>query len=175
MTRTIGVVAGSFDPITHGHTWLIRQAAHLVDELHVVIGVNPAKRYSFSSYKRRDLVNAVLDAELDAGSRASTQVHYLEKDLLIQFAQRVGATHLVRGIRDLTDFSYETQMALVNRKIEPAIQTVYMVPPPELSEVSSSTVRGLVGFTDWERIVADYVHPAVLQALREQVAAKGST
>ena len=82
-------------------------------------------------------------------------------------AAKVEATHLIRGIRNNEDFGYETQMALVNRKIAPGIKTVYMAPPPELSEVSSSTVRGLVGFTDWEHIVKGYVHPTVLRALAE--------
>ena len=163
--RTIGVVAGSFDPITHGHEWLIEEAARLVDKLYVVIGINTAKKYSFSDEQRRALVEAVL-RDLDL-SGTPTEVHFLKNDLLIQFAAKVEATHLIRGIRNNEDFSYETQMALVNRKIAPGIKTVYMAPPPELSEVSSSTVRGLVGFTDWEHIVKGYVHPTVLCALAE--------
>lgn len=168
MGKTVGVVAGSFDPITHGHAWLIRQAAKLVDELHVVIGVNPTKRYSFTEAQRLALVQAVLRSELCPDAQARTQVHFLKSDLLIHFAASVGATHLVRGIRDMADFSYEVQMQQVNRKIHSEIQTVYLVPPPELSEVSSSTVRGLVGFTDWEQIVERYVHPEVLTALKAQ-------
>lgn len=172
MGKTVGVVAGSFDPITHGHAWLIQQAAKLVDELHVVIGVNPAKRYHFDEAQRLALVKAVLRTELCPEAQSRTQVHFLKNDLLIHFAASVEATHLVRGIRDVSDFSYEVQMQQVNRKIHSDIQTVYLVPPPELSEVSSSTVRGLVGFTDWEQIVGRYVHPDVLCALREQLACR---
>ncbi len=166
--NTIGVVAGSFDPITKGHEWLISEAARLVDRLHVVIGVNPAKRYLFSDADRRAMVEAALEDLDKAGT--PTEVHFLRHDLLIHFAVRVGATHLIRGIRDTGDFNYETQMALVNRKIAPEVKTVYLVPPPELAEVSSSTVRGLVGFTQWEQIVSGYVHPTVLDAFRRQQA-----
>ena len=167
--HTVGVVAGSFDPITNGHAWLISEAARLVDELHVVIGVNPSKSYSFTDGQRREMVEAVVaDLGLDA---ACVTVHFLKNDLLIQLAGRVGATHLVRGIRNAEDLSYEMQMALVNRRIEPDIRTVYLSPPPELSEVSSSIVKGLVGFNGWEKIVAGYVHPVVLEAFINQLKA----
>lgn len=168
--ETIGVVAGSFDPITRGHEWLISEAARLVDRLYVVIGVNPAKKYLFGDADRKRLVEACV-ADLDMAGTPTT-VHFLSNDLLIQFAVKAGATHLIRGIRDTSDFSYETQMALVNRKIAPQVKTVYMVPPPELSEVSSSTVRGLVGFSGWEDIVRGYVHPSVLQAFVDKQAGR---
>ncbi len=169
--HTIGVVAGSFDPITRGHEWLIGEAARLVDHLHVVIGVNPAKKYTFSDAERRAMVETCV-ADLDVVG-TPTDIHFLSNDLLIQFAVKAGATHLIRGIRDTSDFNYETQMALVNRKIAPAVRTVYMVPPPELSEVSSSTVRGLVGFNGWQDIVKGYVHPCVLAAFEHKLAQRG--
>lgn len=169
--RTVGIVAGSFDPITKGHMWLIQEAARLVDELHVIVGINPAKRYTFSNEERRHFVEAAV-ADLDCFGTPVT-VEFLEKDLLIQAAVRLKATHLVRGIRNAQDFDYETEMALVNRRIAPQVKTVYMVPPPELTEVSSSTVRGLVGFNGWQDIVRDYVHPVVLKAFEERQVAKG--
>jgi pantetheine-phosphate adenylyltransferase len=165
--HTIGIVAGSFDPITNGHAWLIAEAARLVDELHIAIGVNPQKKYTFSDDERKELVGRVVDS-LRLEGEAKPRIHFLRNDLLIQLAGRVRATHLIRGIRNSEDFNYETQMALVNRRIDPEIRTVYMAPPPELSEVSSSTVKGIVGFTDWEPIVAQYVHPVVLEALRKK-------
>lgn len=181
--KSIGVVAGSFDPITHGHAWLIEKSALLVDELHIVIGVNPAKKYWFNENERLHMVRAVVES-LDQESRVpvfksrpnfpagslslhgtKTEIHFLSKDLLIHFAGTVNATHLIRGIRNAVDFNYETQMAAVNRRIDPTIETFYLSPPSELSEVSSSTVRGLVGFTNWQSIVSSYVHPVVLSAL----------
>lgn len=166
--RTIGLIGGSFDPITVGHAYLIAEAARMVDVLHVVIGVNPAKKYLFSEIEREDLVAQVIQGmQLDTPVR----LHFLKNELLIQLATKFGVTHLVRGIRSAEDFGYETQMALVNRKINPNIQTIYLTPPPEMTEVSSSTVKGLVGFTDWPQIVGRYVHPVVLAALTDKHAA----
>jgi pantetheine-phosphate adenylyltransferase len=164
--KTICVVAGSFDPITLGHGHLIREAACMFDEMHVVVGVNPTKKYLFSAEERLTLVSDVVRSmEI---KDMPVHFHYLKDKLLIQLAGEVGATHLVRGIRSTEDFNYETSMALVNRKINPFIGTVYLVPPPELSEVSSSTVKGLVGFEGWESIVSQYVHPLVLDALKRK-------
>jgi pantetheine-phosphate adenylyltransferase len=170
--NTIGVVAGSFDPATRGHGWLIEEAARLVDELHIVIGVNPAKKYLFDEAERGQFLEAMLPDLALCGTPVT--LHYLRNDLLVQFAARHQVTHIIRGVRNAVDFSYETQMALVNRKIDPAIRTVYMVPPAELSEVASSTVKGLVGFTDWEAIVRDYVHPSVVEAFRRKLAERGA-
>ncbi|HDR9106018.1 pantetheine-phosphate adenylyltransferase [Paraburkholderia sp. A2RO-4L] len=161
--KTICMVGGSFDPITVGHAHLIQQAARMADELHVVIGVNPAKKYLFSEAERLTLVHHVV-GDLDIHD-TPVHIHFLKNRLLIQLAHEVGVTHLVRGIRSTEDFTYETQMALLNRKFNPVIQTLYIVPPPELSEVSSSTVKGLVGLEGWQGFVSQYVHPKVLDAL----------
>lgn len=166
--HTVGVVAGSFDPITRGHEWLIAEAARLVDELYVVIGVNSAKKYTFSDSTRKQLVEAaVADLPLNG---TPTEIHFLSNELLIQFAVKHQATHLIRGIRDTGDFNYEVQMASVNRKIAPEVQTIYMTPPPHLSEISSSTVKSLVGVEGWQDIVKGYAHPAVLAAFEKKLA-----
>lgn len=164
---TVGVVAGSFDPITRGHEWLIAEAARLVDELHVVIGINPSKKYTFSDQTRLYLVRAAVSDLNLVGT--PTQVHFLSNQLLIQFALEKKATHLIRGIRDQLDFNYEIQMARVNKKIAPEIRTLYLSPPAELCEVSSSTVKSLVGFQGWTDIVKDYIHPSVLAAFQAQL------
>ncbi|WP_063802278.1 pantetheine-phosphate adenylyltransferase [Burkholderia ubonensis] len=171
--KTIGLVGGSFDPITLGHAHLFVESARMFDELHIVIGVNPSKKYLFSAEERESLVRQVV-ADLNI-TGTPVHFHYLKDRLLIQLAGELGVTHLVRGIRSTEDFTYETQMALVNRKINPVISTVYLVPPPELSEVSSSTVKGLVGFEGWQQIVGQYVHPTVLDALARKHLAKRST
>lgn len=165
--HTIGIVAGSFDPITKGHEWLIQEAARLVDELHVVIGVNHTKQYMFDDATRRALVESSVKNMRLVG--IPIRVHFLSNELLIQFAVKNNATHLIRGIRDTNDFNYETQMASVNRKIAPEVKTVYMVPPPQLSEVSSSTVKSLLGVQGWQDIVKGYVSPAVLKAFEKKL------
>lgn len=170
--KVIGVVAGSFDPITIGHAHLISEAALLADELHIVVGVNPSKKYLFNGDERLALVQEVVAS---LGIRGTpVHYHYLKDRLLIQLAAELNVTHLIRGIRSTEDFTYETQMALVNRKVNREIGTLYIVPPPELSEVSSSTVKGLVGYQDWESIVSQYVHSSVLAALAKKQLEQGS-
>ena len=159
-----GIVAGSFDPITNGHVWLIQQACTLLDKLYVVIGVNPSKKYYFSTEVRRQLVEETLAGSLTPEQYGKVEIVYLENDLLINFATQVGVQYIVRGIRDTADFAYESQLRLVNRKINPAIETLFLIPPVELTEVSSSTVKGLVGFNGWETVVAQYVSPVVMRA-----------
>ncbi len=167
--NTLGIVAGSFDPITRGHEWLVSEAARLVDALHVVIGANPAKKYVFSDAERESMVRAAL-ADLDLAGTPVT-VHFLHEGLLVHYAAKVGATHLIRGIRNLHDFAYETDMALVNRKLEPSVRTVYLHTPPELLQVSSSTVRTLVGHPGWQSHLRDYAHPAVIASFEAKRAA----
>lgn len=160
--KTIGLVGGSFDPITLGHVYLIQEAARLVDELHVVLGVNSAKRYYFTEAERLELVTRVL---ADVPLAAPTQVHVSTNSFLIDVATELAGTHLIRGIRNPQDFTYETEMAQVNRDFNPAISTIYVFSPPEMCKVSSSTVRGMVGFRHWEERVAGFVPPLVRDAL----------
>jgi len=168
--KKVGIVAGSFDPITRGHEFLIVEASRLVDELYVVVGVNPSKRYTFTDDQRINMVELSL-AELglcSAHSGAPQVTTILNTgNLLIDLAGDLGATHLFRGIRDTNDLNYELQIQAVNRKINPNIQTVFFSPPAEYTEVSSSTVKGLVGFRDWEHIVSRYVREHVIRAFKE--------
>lgn len=163
----IGIVAGSFDPITNGHVWMIEQAAKLVDKLYVVVGHNPAKKYTFSEEERTNLVRESLK---DCNFRnTEVIIHVLGHGLLVHFAQSVSATHMIRGIRNAQDFQYENDIAFVNRKIAPEIQTILISSPPELTATSSSVVRSLVGFKDWEKIVGEYVNPCVVTAFRDKI------
>ncbi len=169
--NTRGVLAGSFDPITRGHEWLVKEAARLVDELDVVIAANPTKKYTFDDATRERLVRAALD-DLEL-PRTKLRLHFLpHKKALVKFADSLGATHLIRGIRNLQDFSYETNLALINKELRPEVRTVFLVTPPELTQVSSSTVKSLVGLEDWEADVQKWVHPAVLEAFRQLEANK---
>jgi pantetheine-phosphate adenylyltransferase len=165
---TIGIVAGSFDPITKGHVWLIKKAASLVDQLNVVVGVNPTKKYYFSAEERVQQVRDVLAGELSYSVYERVVVEPYD-GLLITYAGDVGATHIIRGIRDTNDFIYERQIQLVNMKIDSSVETIYLIPPGEFTEVSSSTVKGLVGFTGWKKIVGEYVDPLIVQAFDKRL------
>lgn len=159
-----GIVAGSFDPITKGHVWLIQRAAEMVGEdgyLHVVMGVNPAKKYYFSAEQREKQIRKVLSDNLPASLYRCIVIESIGNELLINYAKSIGATHIFRGIRNTEDFNYEAQIQLVNRKICSKIETVFFIPPGELTAVSSSTVKGLVGFEGWENIVDDYINDSI--------------
>lgn len=166
----IGLVSGSFDPITVGHAYLVQEAARLVDKLYVVVGVNSAKRYFFTDQERVALVQAVVD---DMALGIPVEVVFSKDRFLVDVATELGATHLIRGIRNPLDFTYEAEMAQVNRDINPNLYHVYVLANPELAKVSSSTVRGMMGLSGWERRAEPYVHPQVMKALSEKAALAG--
>lgn len=159
------VVAGSFDPITNGHVWLVRRALQLARKVTVVVGVNPSKKYLFDDGERNSIVKLVLAYELLMEDFERVEVVNLEGQLLVNYAKSIGADSLIRGIRNTMDFTYESEILLINRKIQPMVETVFLVPPRDLTEVSSSTVKGLVGFEGWQESIADYVHPIVIDRL----------
>lgn len=166
--KRVGMIAGSFDPITNGHHWLIREALTIVDELWIIVGNNPAKKYMFSEGERVQLVKDVV-APLDAAPYKRTTTVAIANQLLINVAARMNVDFLIRGIRTTEDFTYESQVLLINRKIQPKVETLFLIPPRELTEVSSSTVKGLIGFEGWEDVVKTYVSPVVLEALKTKV------
>ena len=165
----IGIVAGSFDPITRGHAWLIKQAAQMLGpdrDLHIVIGVNSAKKSMFTAEERAEQIRKVVEHDIPADTIGNVVIAPINNIMLIHYAQQVGARYIFRGIRNSTDFEYETSLQLINRKIDDKIETVFFVPPQELTAVSSSIVKGLVGFEQWETVAESYVHPFVLDDIK---------
>jgi pantetheine-phosphate adenylyltransferase len=152
------VYAGSFDPITNGHLWLIQQGASLFDELIVAIGVNPDKNYTFPLDERLAL--------LRHSTRAWPQVRIetFENQYLVNYAKRLRARYILRGIRSEADYEFERTMRHINGDLDPAIVTVFLMPPREITEISSSFVKGLVGPQNWEEIVKKYVPDAVFKS-----------
>lgn len=162
--QRIGIYAGSFDPPTNGHQWMIRRGAEMFDELVVVLAVNPAKRGFLSLDVRRELMEKLLE-EVPANVRLAT----VEQGFLVDFARQAGAGFLLRGIRNTADFEYEKSMARMNARMEPDIRTVFLLPPGELEEISSSMVRGFIGVPGWERWVRSCVPACVLEAIEQQI------
>ena len=156
------VYAGSFDPVTNGHMYIIRQGALLFEELVVAVGTNQDKSYRFSAEERVDLLNRC------TADIPNLEVTGFQDQYLVHFAAAIGATHLLRGIRNEHDYHYERTMRHVNQDINPDISSIYLMPPRYLSEVSSSFVKGLVGAEGWEAVVTKYVPVPVLEALRHQ-------
>lgn len=156
----IGIYAGSFDPPTLGHLWMIRQGAELFDELVVALAVNPEKTPFLSTEERRCALQ-----EMVADLPGKVRVEVVQHGFLVDFAREAGATCLLRGVRSSIDFEYEKTLARMNGRMEPGIRTILLVPPSELEEISSSLVRGFVGTPGWERWVAACVHPAVFSRI----------
>jgi pantetheine-phosphate adenylyltransferase len=149
--------AGSFDPPTNGHLWTIEEGAKLFDELIVVVGQNPQKKPHWSVAERVAILNEC------CAHIPNLEVRLFDGRYLVRVAAELGARYLLRGVRNATDFAYEQTIRNVNRDLEGSVETVLLVAPRELAEVSSSTVRGMVGFHDWENVVKNYVPAPVLK------------
>jgi pantetheine-phosphate adenylyltransferase len=156
------VYAGSFDPITLGHLWMVERGCDLFDELVVAIGTNPDKRYLFPVDERLAMLR-----EATAHCRNARVASY-ENLFLVHYARQVGATWIFRGVRNEQDYAYERGMRYVNAELDGDVRTVFMVPPRELVEVSSSFVKGLVGPAGWEGILAKYVPEPVYRRFLER-------
>ena len=156
------VYAGSFDPVTNGHLWMIERGEQLFDKLTVAIGINSDKRYSFSLEKRLSMLRASL-AHLP-----NVDVVDFENQFLVNYAKSIGADYIIRGIRSASDYEFERTMRYVNSDLFPEIQTVFLMPPREIAEVSSTMVKGLVGPIGWETILPKYVPEAVFNCFLQR-------
>ncbi|MCW8133806.1 MAG: pantetheine-phosphate adenylyltransferase [Planctomycetota bacterium] len=149
------VYGGSFDPLTMGHMYMIREGARLFDELIVAIGINPAKKYTFPLEERLEHLR-----ECTRGIGQVT-VGRFENRFLVDYARETGAQYILRGVRNAGDYEYERTMRQVNGDIDESITTVLLMPPRELAELSSSFVKGLAGPAGWQRVVRKYLPPPV--------------
>ncbi len=155
--KRIAVYPGSFDPITKGHEDLIHRSLEFVDQLIVAVAVNVAKQPLFSLDERVALIKGtVRDKRVEVQSF---------EGLLAEFARKVNAAVIVRGLRAVSDFEYEFQMALMNRNLAPKIETVFLVPAFDLTYLSSSLVREVARFGG---DVSALVDPVVQRALKRK-------
>jgi len=133
MTK-IAIYAGTFDPITNGHLDIIHSALQITDTLIIAIAQNKNKKPLLALDERENLIKQLLDCHQN--------IKVMSFDnLLVDFAQEVGATILVRGLRSSTDFNYENQLANANKILAPHIQTVFLLPSPKHAHISSTIVR----------------------------------
>jgi pantetheine-phosphate adenylyltransferase len=159
------IYPGSFDPVTNGHLDIIERGCKLFDEIIIAILVNPDKQPFFTIEERRDMLAGVLQ-EIDRGSCEVLVDSF--QGLLVSYAVAKKADAIVRGIRAISDYEYELQMALMNRRLEPSIETVFMMPAESYSYVSSRLVKEvfLLGGT------LDGLVPAQVEARMKQKIAK---
>ena len=132
---TTAIYPGSFDPLTCGHIDIIERSARLFDRVTVAILTNPQKKPFFSAEERREII-----LETVKGQFPNVEVDIFN-GLLVDYAKRKQATAIIRGIRAVTDYEYEFQMALMNRRLAPQIETVFMMPAENYSYLSSSIVK----------------------------------
>lgn len=158
MDPRIAVVPGSFDPPTLGHLDVIRRAAGLFDQLHVLVVHNPGKEAMLPIAERQRLLEQSI---AEGGVEGDVVVAAWSVGLLVDYATDVGAKVLVKGIRSQVDVAYETPMAIVNRDLA-HVETVFLLPDPSHALVSSSLVRQVAGLGG---DVSPYVPPAVARFL----------
>ena len=156
----IAIYPGSFDPPTRGHEDLVRRSLALCDRLIVAVATNSSKQPLFTVEERLGLLKETVGAE----SRVSVETF---DGLLVEFARAMNATMVVRGLRAVSDFEYEFQMALMNRQLHPDLETVFLVPAVDLSFLSSSLVREVARYGG---DVSPLVNPKVGAALQKKFA-----
>jgi pantetheine-phosphate adenylyltransferase len=139
----IALYPGSFDPVTNGHLDVVRHAVHLCDRLVVAIGVHSSKTPLFSVQERLDMVREVFDpvaAKAGCGFDATTY-----DNLTVTAAQKVGATLMIRGLRDGTDLDYEMQLAGMNEAMAPEVHTVFVPASADVRPITATLVRQIAG------------------------------
>jgi pantetheine-phosphate adenylyltransferase len=142
MPRT-GLFAGSFDPITNGHLDVVAKAVHLVDRLVLAVGVHPGKTPLFSSEERLAMLEEICaPVARAAGCQLACSTF---ADLVVSAARREGATVLIRGVRDATDFDYEMQMAGMNAAMAPDVQSLFLPAAAAVRPITATLVRQIAG------------------------------
>jgi len=156
---TVALFPASFDPLTNGHLDIVHRSLRVFDELVVAVAKNLDKRTTFSLEERIAMLEAVVGAE--PGVRITAFA-----GLTVDFAREVGADVVIRGVRAISDFEYEFEMALMNKHLSPDVESVFMMASQQYLYVSSSRLKELVRLG---RDVAEFVPPVVAKRLREKI------
>ena len=152
----IAVYPGTFDPITHGHADLVRRALHVFDKVVVGVAASPQKAPVFDIQERVGLANKVFED--------SSNVEVCGFDgLLVEFARDQNAVAVLRGLRAISDFEFEFQLATINRHLDPTLESIFLTPAEQFSFISSSIVREVASLGG---DISKFVHPAVEHALQ---------
>ncbi len=172
MVRT-GVYPGSFDPITLGHMDIIRRAAHLVDRLVIGVTTNASKSPMFTLEERMEMVGREVEGIVDGVDGAAAEIHVVAFDsLLMHFAEREGASIIIRGLRAVADFEYEYQMAGMNQQLNDDIETVFLMADVALQPIASRLVKEIALYGG---DISRFVTPSVADQVRARVERIGRT
>jgi pantetheine-phosphate adenylyltransferase len=158
MKQTSVVYPGTFDPVTNGHSDLIERAACLFDRVIVGVAENAGKNPAFTLAERVELLQETL------GSLSNVEIRPFS-GLLIHFVRSQGARVVLRGLRAVSDFEYEVQLAGMNRRLDPNLETLFLTPAEQFTFISSSLVREIAVLGG---DVSSFVHPRVRAALRRR-------
>ncbi len=161
MSKT-AIYPGTFDPITNGHSDIVARASRIFDHVIVAIAGSTSKSTAFSTDERVKLAETVL------GKYSNVEVSRFD-GLLVQYAQERNASAVLRGLRAVSDFEFEFQLAGMNRRLNPEIDTVFLTPSEQFLFISSSLIREISALGG---DVAEFVHPAVADALESRLGAK---
>lgn len=151
----IALFPGSFDPITKAHVDILRRSLSLFDKIYVAIGVNSTKQSFLSVETRLEMIKAVFE-----GEDKLEMITY--EGLTVNFCQKIGASHMIRGIRTVSDFEYEKAIAQMNHALIPEIESVFILSKPGYSSISSTIVRDILRYNG---DVAQFVPSAALPFL----------
>lgn len=155
----IAICPGTFDPITHGHTDIITRSLRVFDKVVVAVAPNPTKHPLFDMAERVEMVKLVMK---DLG-----QVEVVTFDgLLVDYVQKSGAHAIIRGLRAISDFEHEFQMALVNRKLAKQVETVFLMPSEEYSYLSSTIIKDIAMHGG---SLTAFLHPEVARRLQTRI------
>ena len=157
----IAVCPGSFDPVTIGHLDIISRASRIFDKIIVGVPVNPEKHFSFTVEERMDLLRRVIAAE----GLENIEVDKVD-GLLADYAKHRGAMVIVKGLRALSDFEYEFQQALTNKKLTPELETMFLSTSAENMFLSSSMVKQVAGFGG---DISHFVPPCILETIQARL------
>ncbi len=158
MKPVTAIYPGSFDPLTNGHLDLIQRGSEIFDELIVAVLRNPEKAPLFSVDERCEMLRAMV-------SRWENVRVDVFDGLLVEYAKRINARAVLRGIRAISDYEYELQMALMNRKLDPRLETVFMMPAEAYSYISSRLVKEIAN-------LGGSVHSMVPELVEQKLKAK---
>lgn len=157
--HSVALFPASFDPLTNGHLDILQRSLKVFDEVVAAVAVNPTKNSTFTLDERIAILESVV------GHEPGVRVTSFE-GLTVDFARRIGASCVIRGVRAMSDFEYEFEMALMNKHLYPEIETLFMMASQQYLYVSSSRLKELVRFG---RDVSEFVPARVAKQLRERL------